>query len=356
MGACTAGNVGSNCGTCGNVCGPGAVCQANPNGPNPPFSCQCAAPETYCGTAKGCVNLMTDPNNCGICGNQCGTGANCTGSMCACPAGQVNCGGLIGCVDLLTDPAHCGTCGTPCPAGDPCVMGVCTCPMGDVMCGGACSDPNTDPANCGSCGTACEQGETCSNGMCTCAAGGMMCGAGMAATCTDTQEDPDNCGACGTTCGATQACLTGKCACRPGLTICGLPGACVDTLHDALNCSACGNVCPMFQQCTDGICSGLSCGGGGRTRCGQNFALGIAGGCFTQQQLASSPLFCSNTPGLCGVPCAENQVCAQGVCTSFFVSASCTACPCPACGTGTTCCQYPGTTEAICVQGNTCPQ
>jgi hypothetical protein len=132
----------------------------------------------------------------------------------------------------------------------------------------------------------------------------------------------------------------------------------VDTLHDAQNCGACGNVCGNFQACTDGMCQGgggNGCGGN-RTRCGQNFLMNNAGGCFTQQELASSPLFCSNFPGVCGQPCATNQVCAQGVCTDFFASASCTTCPCAACGTGTSCCQYPGTTEAICVQGNTCPQ
>jgi hypothetical protein len=49
-------------------------------------------------------------------------------------------------------------------------------------------------------------------------------------------------------------------------------------------------------------------------------------------------------------------VCAQGTCSAFFASESCTTCPCAACGTGTTCCDYPGTTEPICVTGTVCPQ
>ena len=132
-------------------------------------------------------------------------------------------------------------------------------------------------------------------------------------------------------------------------------GTCVDTLHDSANCGACGNRC-NFGECSDGMCTGgMGNGCGNRTHCGGNI-LGGGGGCFTAQQLASSPLFCSNVPGMCGTACAANQVCAQGTCTSFFVSASCTTTPCPACGLGYTSCTYPGTTEVICVKGNTCPQ
>jgi hypothetical protein len=29
--------------------------------------------------------------------------------------------------------------------------------------------------------------------------------------------------------------------------------------------------------------------------------------------------------------------------------------PCAACGTGTTSCNYPGTTEVVCVTGDVCP-
>jgi hypothetical protein len=181
-----------------------------------------------------------------------------------------------------------------------------------------------------------------------------MCETGTTAVCTDTVDDPENCGACGIACTATEACLTSQCACRPGLKACG--NACDDLLHDPANCGACGHVCGVFQRCTDGVCSQGATGcGANRTFCPSGGTPG-GGGCYTQQELESNPIHCSAVPGNCGVACNANQVCAQGTCTDFFVSASCTTSPCPACGTGTTTCPYPGTMEAICVTGNTCPQ
>jgi hypothetical protein len=141
--------------------------------------------------------------------------------------------------------------------------------------------------------------------------------------------------------------------CRPGLTTCG--STCADTLHDPNNCGSCGHACAFNQRCTDGVCiAGFACGGN-RTFCASG-GVTIGGGCYTAQQLASNPLHCSAVPGSCGVACAADQVCAAGNCADFFTSSACTTCPCPACGTGTTCCQYPGTTEPICVTGTVCPQ
>ena len=115
-------------------------------------------------------------------------------------------------------------------------------------------------------------------------------------------------------------------------------------MHDYNNCGVCGNVCPIVagrqERCTDGVCT-VRCGG--LTNCND--------GCYTQQELNSDPLNC----GGCGNVCAADQVCVAGACTGYFTSASCTACPCAACGTGTTCCEYPGTTEPVCVTGGVCP-
>jgi hypothetical protein len=353
---CTSNSTGQNCGTCGDVCGPASTCAASATAPGG-FSCQCAtgSGETYCGGIRGCVNEQTDNNNCGGCGNKCPAGATCSAGVCGCPTGDIDCGALIGCVNPANNPNHCGSCGHQCAAGDTCTSGVCTCPTGDVTCGTQCTNVSTDPAHCGNCTNACEQGDVCTTGVCSCPTGGVMCAGAPGAlnVCTDTVEDPENCGACGTVCSAAQACLTSKCACRPGLTACGAAGTCTDLLHDPLNCGACGTTCGaggFTGRCIDGVCQSSGVGGAcpaNRTNCG--------GGCYTPQQLAASPLHCSNQPGVCGTACATNQVCAQGTCVDFFTSTACTTCPCPACGTGTTCCRYPGTTESVCVAGSTCP-
>jgi hypothetical protein len=79
--------------------------------------------------ATGCeTNVLSDPTNCGACGNSCGPAGICVQASCACscPAGLVVCGSSpCSCVDIATDPAHCGACDTPCPAGAQCIAGLC---------------------------------------------------------------------------------------------------------------------------------------------------------------------------------------------------------------------------------------
>ena len=70
-----------------------------------------------------CVDLDTDPGNCGACGEGCGEGAVCDGGECGCPAGLVNCDG--DCVSVADDPDHCGRCDLACDDGFVCVSGIC---------------------------------------------------------------------------------------------------------------------------------------------------------------------------------------------------------------------------------------
>jgi hypothetical protein len=155
-------------------------------------SCQCPA-SALCGST--CVDIQTDPSNCGHCGNRCGSGATCTGGACICNVGAVTCG--TQCVDIKSDPNNCNGCGNTCAAGVQCVSGVCKCAK--LSCAGKCTDGQTDNANCGTCGNACTGGRTCQAGTCVCGAGLSQCSGGK---CVDFKTDPANCGSCGNACGS----------------------------------------------------------------------------------------------------------------------------------------------------------
>jgi hypothetical protein len=73
-----------------------------------------------------CVNTMTDPANCGMCGKSC-NGQACNAGVCGCAAGQTACPAGSGvCKDLMSDNANCGACGAPCAAGQACSSGKCS--------------------------------------------------------------------------------------------------------------------------------------------------------------------------------------------------------------------------------------
>lgn len=95
-GACRSGTTGSNCGNSGElceVCPQGEECGIDQtctgDGPPPPPP-PCAAGLTECPAGSGvCVNLGTNPDDCGSCGNicaSCGQGRRrqCTGGSCGC--------------------------------------------------------------------------------------------------------------------------------------------------------------------------------------------------------------------------------------------------------------------------------
>src|SRR6476469_3708291 len=72
-----------------------------------------------------------------------------------CPTGQVRCGSQ--CVDLVSNPANCGACNHPCSTGMVCSNSVCTtmCGPGQTNCNGACVNVTMDHDNCGGCGRRC---------------------------------------------------------------------------------------------------------------------------------------------------------------------------------------------------------
>jgi len=136
----------ANCGACGNACAASEKCFLG--------SCGCSDPsQLYCNGQ--CIDGFSDPNNCGRCGNVCPAGQDCIGGECQPPCDDpchelVNnvcvlkdpskdsvCNGA--CVDLNSDQNNCGACGNVCPAGQECVDGACKsprCASGTTDCGG----------------------------------------------------------------------------------------------------------------------------------------------------------------------------------------------------------------------------
>lgn len=131
---------------------------------------------------------MTDPNNCGTCGNTCkpnaGSTVSCDNGACRqmliCPTGMGDCDSdpTNGCeTNIATDKQNCGACGKNC--GQPgigvtlfCAQGICEAcagvdgKNGTAECDGdptnGCESLLTNE-NCGGCGIVCAPGETCIN-------------------------------------------------------------------------------------------------------------------------------------------------------------------------------------------------
>ncbi len=158
-----------------------------------------------------------------------GAGIRAAAAQAVCADGQTDCGGV--CVDLLTDLNNCGLCGAVCESGlvaVACIAGECvrtSCPAALTTCGDDpnlpyeehCFDLSSDPSNCGACGNACASG-VCSGGVCAPAAG-EVCAEGQAdcgGVCVDTCCDNNNCGACGNVCGDGLTCFEGICDCPSG--------------------------------------------------------------------------------------------------------------------------------------------
>jgi MYXO-CTERM domain-containing protein len=127
-----------------------------PTGTGGASALTCTEPFTLCGNV--CVNLDSDSDNCGQCGNACAPTEVCSAGVCTtggCPTGTTQCD--QSCVDILTDPLHCGGCNLSCDAGQTCTNGVCT---GEATGGDptqpiqqAAAEPTTEESGC-ACATA----------------------------------------------------------------------------------------------------------------------------------------------------------------------------------------------------------
>lgn len=123
---CTSTKLGTNtnCSDCGDICTGGRTC-VNGNCQCPPGTRECSSDsdkpccpnardccnETCCATGTKCcngtcVNLNTDVNNCGGCGNVCAQGASCVRGQCQCPPNRIVCNYPTAmCLDNMTPGA-----------------------------------------------------------------------------------------------------------------------------------------------------------------------------------------------------------------------------------------------------------
>ena len=166
-----------------------------------------------------CVSVSSDDMNCGACGRSCVDGGFCFNRSCEpnpscansraglrCRLTESSLGGCCGssCLDLDSDPQNCGACGEECPVDGTCLDG-------------GCVSPDGGPESCvtGDGGALCPSGTLCVGGGClapTCAEGGSGARCGFDATaepsvglccdggCVDPMSDSHNCGGCGIDC------------------------------------------------------------------------------------------------------------------------------------------------------------
>ncbi len=181
----------------------------------------------------------------------------------SCPSGTKSCGGL--CVELATDEDNCGSCGNLCADGVTCISGAC---------GGITNTGGTGGGSGGSnpTGGVAGGGGTTS----VCPPGYSLCGD----LCADLQNDPYNCGSCNNYC-SSGVCDAGSCVLPPDCVGCGefisggggelCPGL-SEKLYDTLVNCICADQCVAL--CSDNVCSGTNI-----TDACQNCVLDTVNGC-----------------------------------------------------------------------------
>jgi len=175
---------------------------------------------TQTGTCDGvAVDLSTNQDHCGACGNACQPMERCSGGTCSFLGCYPNLAVCDGICRSLGDAKTCGSCDVACASTQVCSLRRCVdaCAPGLATCDGTCVDLARDPYNCGACGSSCGDA-SCVNGVCTdtCPASGNGGTGGSGwkscvAGCRDTTSDPLHCGACGNECAPGSACVKGSC-------------------------------------------------------------------------------------------------------------------------------------------------
>jgi len=284
-----------------------------------PVNGQCSAGLSPC--SGRCVDLQTDPDNCGACGFSVPYGETCRNGQFSSSSGLNKNGssaaspGATSAGSVLTSATVAGIKGS--------------CPTGRSSCSGTCTDLLNDTGNCGSCGNSCLSGQTCQNGRClvpgtsvpvvstsalititpelSCSYGQIPCGN----SCVNIFTDKKNCGVCGRTCGSQETCVNARCgpACtESGTSLC--DDTCVDLDTDMKNCGSCGTECPSRvsnargSSCMQGECI--------IEQCKTDFAdcnKKTVDGC--EVFLRTDAGNC----GTCGTKCPSGQVCYNKKCS-----------------------------------------
>jgi hypothetical protein len=295
------------CGSCTAKCpGTMSMCATGLSGPQCASSCPTATPDSC---SSSCVNLTSDPLNCGTCGHDCtalsnvmpgATGITCRAGVCnvpaaACSPGYAHCSTRAddGCETSLKTPANCGACAKTCSA----PTGLCSASGSTYACSSSCDSPapnlcgtkcvsfSSDPTNCGACNHDCTAlqnvkagatGIECRSGVCyvppsACASGYAHCSTQPDDGCEAAVNTSSHCGSCSLTCGgSTPICSlqTQPASCLPscgGSTPNLCSTQCVNLMTDVKNCGVCGHSCASLAnvkttatspavQCVSGAC------------------------------------------------------------------------------------------------------
>jgi hypothetical protein len=298
------------------------------------------------GTIDEDVDVTTDAQNCGSCGNVCslaGASSVCEGGQCvisACEGTFADCDGLDagGCeTNTATNASNCGECGNACALANAnsvcvdssCAVGTCLTNFDDcneTAADGCEIDLLSTTANCGVCGNACSfanAAASCEAGTCrmgTCATGYADCNADPSDGCEiNIATDLASCGACNRTCdlaGGAEVCAAGVCTlatCETGRGDCDDTdgnGCEVDLTTSTTHCNACGNTCALPNA--NPVCTVAGCAIGS---CFTGYAdcNGVAAdGC--EIDLRNDSNNCDTCGNVCTSP-GGTAVCANRVCT-----------------------------------------
>ncbi|MBL8678693.1 MAG: FG-GAP repeat protein [Myxococcales bacterium] len=338
-----------NCGACATSCSePTPICTMMPGDGGPAmFRCGsgCVAPTPDRCTSR-CVDLQTDPRNCGTCGTICPAATNgvaaCVAGRCAvmCNAGFGDCDGVStnGCETVTrTSITHCGTCGNVCPgvmgATPACANGLCgiACPTGrgdcDMMTANGCeTDTRTEVNHCGVCGRVCppapNAAAACSAATCsfTCNSGFGNCDGSSLNGCeADFSSNLSHCGRCANPCptvaNSVRTCTATGCGftCNANFGDCnmlGSDGCEVPLLTNVAHCGRCGNACATPANGT-ATCAAGACG----ARCNAGFGdcdSNLANGCETDTN--TSMTHCGGCGMVCSAPALATAACVAGRC------------------------------------------